>query len=57
MTRHAVLAQIMIAIGILGAVAKVMEWTRKPVITQRLVKTTIVGPNMCAGFKTAGLTN
>lgn len=57
MTRHAVLAQIMIATGIMGTGAQVMEWTRKPVITQRLVKTTIVGPNMCAGFKTVALTH
>lgn len=57
MTRHAIIAHIMIATGILGTGAKVTEWTIKPAITQRLVKTINVGPNMCAGFKTAGLTN
>lgn len=50
--------RLMIFIGVLGLALQVMAWTRdRPVISQRLVKTVTVGPNMCVGFKAAGLTN
>lgn len=58
MTPHAIMCQIMISLGILGIADRVTTWTsHRPVISQRMVKTISVGPNMCAGFKTAGLTN
>lgn len=51
------ISRIMILIGILGLAWQVTVWTRdRPVISQRLVKTVSVGPNMCAGFKAANLT-
>ena len=48
--------RLMIFIGVLGLALQVTVWTRdRPVISQRLVKTVSVGPNMCAGFKTVSL--
>ncbi len=50
--------RVMILIGLLASAWQVTVWTKdRPVISQRLVTTVSVGPNMCAGFKTAGLTN
>lgn len=53
MTLHAITCQIAIAIGVLGIAHKAITWTMRPAINQRLVHTVAVGPNMCAGFKTA----
>lgn len=54
MTLHAITCQIAIAIGVLGIAHKAITWTsHRQVISQRMVKLVNVGPNMCAGFKTA----
>ncbi len=53
MTRHAILAHIMIATG-----AKVMKWTSvRPVISQRTVKLLTIGTPTNAGRTTAGSMN
>lgn len=58
MTRHAIIAHIMIATGILGTGAKVMEWTSvRPVISQRTVKLLTIGTPTNAGRTTAGSMN